>query len=135
MQASAGNASFTPEPQAGEATPAAFHAPNLDSDDAPPALPASLQGVGSASVPPQVWNQQAPAAALAQPASVRPRALPPARDRDVVPASAQTPLGIQLINPASAMAVDPGSAGLQQAIYFEASDEVVEATDAVAPAN
>jgi hypothetical protein len=37
-------------------------------------------------------------------------------------ASAQTPLGIQLINPATAIAAEVGHGGLQQAIYFEASD-------------
>ena len=122
------------QPQTSGATPAAFPAPNLDSDDAPPALPASLKGIGSVAAPPQVWSPQAQAAALAQPARVRPQPLP-AVDRQVVPASAQTPLGIQLINPASAVAVEPGSEGLQQAIYFEASDGAVEATDAVVPAN
>jgi hypothetical protein len=133
MQQSVRGASATLETPASETAPAVFRAPNLESDDAPPALPASLQGVSSVAAP-QAWNQQAPAVALAQPARVRPQAIP-AMDRRVIPASAQTPLGIQLINPVSAMAVAPSSEGAQQAIYFEASDEVVEATDAVVPAN
>ena len=36
--------------------------------------------------------------------------------------SAEEPLGIQLVNPAGAL-VDPNAQGLQQAIYFEASDQ------------
>lgn len=134
MQQSVQEAAATLETPTNAAAPAVFHAPNLESDDAPPALPASLQSVGSIAAPPQSWSQHVPAVALAQPARVRPQLLP-AHDRGVIAASAQMPLGIQIINPASAMAVAPESAGAQQAIYFEASDEVVEATDAEVPAN
>jgi hypothetical protein len=44
-------------------------------------------------------------------------------DRQVTAASAEQPLGIQLVNPAAAVVVDPGESGLQQAIYFEATDQ------------
>ena len=40
-------------------------------------------------------------------------------------ASAELPVGISLINPASAVTQEPGADGLQQAIYFEASDQGV----------
>ena len=40
----------------------------------------------------------------------------------VIVASAEEPVGIQLVNPAEAV-VDPSAQGLQQAIYFEASDQ------------
>jgi hypothetical protein len=73
-----------------------------------------------------VWTADLPPA-LPQPASVR-----PATDARVVPASAERPLGIQLVNPAAAVVVDPGEDGLQQAIYYEASD-AVEASDQAAP--
>jgi hypothetical protein len=62
------------------------------------------------------------AVALQQPHSVQQSPLAASADRGVIQASAQTPLGIQLINPASAVAAEVGDDGLQQAIYFEASD-------------
>jgi hypothetical protein len=97
--------------------------PNMQGDDAPPALPAALQNLFSASVRRGGGAMSvAPAAvALAQPASVR-RAAPVRADGQVMQASAESGIGIQLINPASAMTPQPGEGGLQQAIYFEASD-------------
>jgi hypothetical protein len=90
---------------------------NLHSDDAPPALP------------PALMNRVAPASAIApapttpptvqQPPSVEPIVVV---DDQVEAASMEEPLGIQLINPAAAV-VDPTAEGLQQAIYFEASDQ------------
>jgi hypothetical protein len=58
-----------------------------------------------------------------QPLSVRMSTYATAADRGVVQATAETPLGIQLINPATAVTTEPGEDGLQQAIYFEASDQ------------
>jgi hypothetical protein len=142
-------ASAAGHPAPAIAAPATFQnrpqttdAPNLRSDDAPPMLPASLRalsstGVGRAwdagpvvALPPVVaaapapqnevepiFASDAPPAPSAQPASVA-----PSIDRRVQPASAEEPQGIQLINPAAAVVVDPGEDGLQQAIYFEASD-------------
>jgi hypothetical protein len=109
----------------GSAETASFieSAPNMQGDDAPPALPAGLQNLFSASVRRGAGAMSlAPSAvALAQPASVR-SAMQRKTDGQVMQASSETPVGIQLINPASAMTQQPGEGGLQQAIYFEASD-------------
>jgi hypothetical protein len=75
------------------------------------------------------------AVALQQPPSVRQSSLVAAEGRGVVQASAQTPLGIQLINPASAVAAEVTDDGLQQAIYFEASDLPAGADVALPPVN
>jgi hypothetical protein len=100
--------------------------PNLHSDDAPPALPAGLKGLfGStgAGLPANV-NLAPPAVVLQQPAGVRAASRPVAAPAsDVVQVSAELPLSIPLINPAAAIAADPGEDGLQQAIYYEASDQ------------
>lgn len=99
-------------------------APNMQGDDAPPALPAGLQNLFSASVRRGGGGAMslAPGAvALAQPASVRGPVQRKAGGQ-VMQASAETAVGIQLINPASAVTQQPGEGGLQQAIYFEASD-------------
>lgn len=92
----------------------AMDGPNLHGDDAPPMLPPALRG-GIAVAP-----AQAPGVApkLVQPASVS----APIVDDRVTKASVMQPVGIQLVNPAAAM-VDPEAEGLQQAIYFEVSDQ------------
>lgn len=124
------NASYTPLTGAPAATPvnvtvpAATDGPNLHGDDAPPALPAGLQDLlGSL---PMLRPAQAPSAgdavSLLQPESVRRSTYATPGDQGVMQVSAETPLGIQLINPASAIATEQGEDGLQQAIYFEASD-------------
>jgi hypothetical protein len=94
--------------------------PNLHGDDAPPVLPPSLLG-GVAGAQPWAAAATAPPT-LRQPASVQPVVDAPMVDTRVTAASAESPLGIQLINPAAAL-VDPSAQGLQQAIYFEASDK------------
>jgi hypothetical protein len=95
--------------------------PNLHGDDAPPVLPPALAGgVGlSGSVIPAAATRPAAQRApqIQQPASVEPIV-----DEWVTAASAEEPVGIQLVNPAAAL-VDPAAQGLQQAIYFEASDK------------
>jgi hypothetical protein len=134
MQEPIENASFLSQPGVGlPAQPAVMTGPNLDGDDAPPALPPGLHGALNLVAPPHVWSNQAMATTLNQPRSVGSISRP-ASDPGVVQASAQTPLGIQLINPASAVSVEPGVEGLQQAIYFEASDQPAELPP-VAPAN
>jgi hypothetical protein len=55
-------------------------------------------------------------------------------DRGVVQAGAQTPAGVQLVNPAGGTTVDIGDDGPQQAVYFEASDLPAE-LPTVLPAN
>jgi hypothetical protein len=94
--------------------------PNLHGDDAPPVLPPSLLG-GVAGAQPWAAAATAPPT-LRQPASVQPNVDAPMVDTRVTAASAESPLGIQLINPAAAL-VDASAQGLQQAIYFEASDK------------
>lgn len=102
--------------------------PNLHGDDAPPALPAGLQRM-SRTLPPRPAPPSMALHALppvVQPASVRPTVARAAVDRPIVdhrvaPASDDSPLGIQLINPAAALA-DEGTGGLRQAIYYEARD-------------
>jgi hypothetical protein len=93
-------------------------------EDQPPVLPASLiefaRSGGKSRVVPA-------AARLALPPSVQPSAKAPEAgvrsDADVNPASAEAPLGIQLVNPAEARIAEPGAEEVQQAIYFEASDQ------------
>lgn len=134
MQEPIESASFLSQPSVGlPAQPAVMTGPNLEGDDAPPALPPSLQSALDGVAAPHVWTNQAMATALEQPARVGSIARP-ATQPGVVQASAQIPLGIQLINPASAVAVEPGEEGLQQAIYFEASDRAADLPP-VAPAN
>ncbi len=98
-------------------------APNMQGDDAPPALPAGLQNLFTASVRRggRAMSLAPGAVALAQPASVR-ATMQRKANGQVMQASAETAVGIQLINPASAMMPQLGESGLQQAIYFEASD-------------
>jgi hypothetical protein len=128
-------ASYTPPAAPAIVNPAALETsemllpvldgPNLNGDDAPPALPASLQNVLGLTSPRPAWSTTAAATTLAQPPSVRLQARP-AVDGAVVPASAETTLGMPLINPAAALASEPGEEGLQQAIYIEASDQTSE---------
>jgi hypothetical protein len=98
--------------------------PNLYGDDAPPVLPPALAAGGGVAVGPAVRPAAAAAPVIQQPTSVQPVMIDDQViiDDRVEPASAQEPLGIQLINPAGAL-VDPNAQGLQQAIYFEASDQ------------
>jgi hypothetical protein len=104
--------------------PVSFTAPagsgrNLHSDDAPPVLPPALaQGVNGIGSEAATRGQSDGAPVVKQPESVQPIVV----DDRVTAASAEEPLGIHLINPAAAM-VDPLAEGLQQAIYFEASDK------------
>lgn len=103
------------------AWPPVLDGPNLRGDDAPPTLPASLQNTLGSMPAGRSWSSTAAAATLAQPPSVhlqRRSAAPGA----VLPASAETTLGMPLINPAAAVATEAGMGGLQQAIYIEASD-------------
>ncbi len=138
MQQPVRSASTSPPLAAGAVLPAAVatapvtHGPNLDGDDAPPALPASLQGALTGAVPRPAVNTGA-AVRLMQPRRMQPLSRP-ATDRGVMQASAHTPLGIQLINPAAAIAVEPDDCGLQQAIYIEASDQPTSLPP-VAPTN
>jgi hypothetical protein len=134
------NATFTPLPPvnvqpAVSQPPAVQDGPNLHGDDAPPTLPPALQGLlGSArAVRPVTAAAATTNVALQLPASVRTSdlimpAATAAPAPTVMQASAEVPLGIQLINPATAVTPEAGAEGLQQAIYFEASDQ-----DAAAP--
>jgi len=134
--------SFEPTPTWGKSAPAKVTPPaepvNLKSDDAPPELPAGLQVMFGPVIGRPAWSPTTgEAVVLAQPAQVRPVAGAPI-DRGVVQTSAETPLGIQLINPASAITPVADESGLQQAIYFEASDQPTEGSltlPPVAPAN
>ncbi|MEQ8209296.1 MAG: hypothetical protein RH917_05640 [Lacipirellulaceae bacterium] len=93
--------------------PAGYRPPANRSQDAPPSLPPSLERVA------QLTGMLEP--------------LPPVKDalkRDsavmqtsaqAIPAESTT--GIRVINPTSAYAAQPGEGGLQQAIYFEASEK------------
>jgi hypothetical protein len=109
-----------------------FDGPNLHGDDAPPALPQALRrtaaGMSAASAAATHRTVLSVPATLLQPTSVRPVDLPPA-DRGIVTASAERPLGIALINPAAAVAVAPEGVGLQQAIYYEATDVATDEDD------
>jgi hypothetical protein len=104
--------------------PVSFTAPagngrKLHSDDAPPVLPPALaRGVNGIAPAAATTRQSDSAPAVVQPKSVQPIVIV---DR-VTAASADEPVSIHLINPAAAM-VDPSAEGLQQAIYFEASDK------------
>lgn len=87
-----------------------MHAPQLE--DTPPALPESLrQAAMLLNLQPAVQAQVSPMASMPT----------------VQQASWQQPTA-GLINPASAVVVEPEANSLQQAIYYEASD-AVEATD------
>jgi hypothetical protein len=110
----------------------AMTAPNLQDDDAPPSLPASLRRAA--------WQQALPSAAAVRQRSVsangsqaqRPAAglAPVRRDSAVAPTAVQAaPSGIQLINPAAALTVRGMEEGPQHAIYLEATD-----LDGAAPA-
>ncbi len=90
--------------------------PNLHGGDAPPVLPPGLMNtVGQAA---GTMPVTAAPPIVEQPPSVQPVVI----DDQVEAASMEQPVGIQLINPAAAE-VDPTAEGLQQAIYFEASDQ------------
>lgn len=121
------------------AEPAVMDGPNLHGDDAPPTLPPALQtGISSVTPARRVAPPQASVAptivqpAIAQPVSVgqvaasapvaKTASVEPTDDEMVIAASAEEPVGIHLVNPAEAL-VDPEAEGLQQAIYFEASDQ------------
>jgi hypothetical protein len=136
--------SFEPLPEEGGAAPAAI-APlspadpvNLKSEDAPPELPTGLQAMFDSTIGQPVWSPTSGnSVALAQPVHVRPARGTPI-DHGVVQTSAEAPLGIQLINPASAIAPVADESGLQQAIYFEAGDQPADGSPTlppVAPAN
>jgi hypothetical protein len=121
------------------AEPAVMDGPNLHGDDAPPTLPPTLQsGISSMTPARRVAPPQAAVApgtaptGNAQPVSVgqatasapaaKTASVEPTDDEMVIAASAEEPVGIHLVNPAEAL-VDPAAEGLQQAIYFEASDQ------------
>jgi hypothetical protein len=93
----------------------AMGGPNVHGDDAPPALPPALMNQVS---PASAAKPVATPTSIQQPSSVRPVVI----DDQVEAASMAQPIGIHLINPAMAE-VDPMAEGLQQAIYFEASDQ------------
>ena len=99
--------------------------PNLQGDDAPPALPSALQRFSVGRPPVGRSNSQAApvtspavrtASTLSQPRSVQPAV------SGVQQASAVIPVGGQLVNPAGTMGAIAEDQGTQQAIYFEASD-------------
>ena len=115
-----------------EMLPPVLDGPNLNGDDAPPALPASLQDIIGLAPRRPAWSAAAAATTLAQPPSVRLQRRPDV-DGAVVPASAETTLGMPLINPAAALATEAGEEGLQQAIYIEASDQDAEAPAELPP--
>ncbi|QDT01416.1 hypothetical protein [Adhaeretor mobilis] len=90
-------------------------------ENAPPSLPTSLRRVAHLTgllkpLPPVTPPQNVPASRL----RIR-------TDNAVMPTSANAVStdngGIRIINPASAYAAEPGKGGLQQAIYFEGSEE------------
>jgi hypothetical protein len=91
-----------------ETKPAVFETPNLNGDDAPPALPAELRQFTSAPV--------------VHPSATAPKTMPPQPSR-VVTASAEQPPATPPLQQAEAIATDPSDGGPQQAIYFEASDQ------------
>lgn len=99
--------------------------PNLYGDDAPPVLPPALAAGAGVAFGPAIAPANATAApVMQQPPSVQPIMIDDQViiDDQVEAASAEHALGIQLVNPAAALA-DPNAEGLQQAIYFEASDQ------------
>jgi hypothetical protein len=131
--------SFEPLPQERGSAPAAFtplppaEPVNLKSDDAPPELPAGLQAMFDSTIGLPVWSPTSGnSVALALPVQVRP-ARGTSTEGGVVQTSAEAPLGIQLINPASAIAPVADESGLQQAIYFEASDQPADGSPALPP--
>lgn len=100
--------------------------PNLQGDDAPPALPAALRRFSSMRMP--VGPAHAAAAPTAAPAMrtaslmAQPKSVQPAPAGAIQQASAVIPVGGQLVNPAGTMEAIAEDHGTQQAIYFEASD-------------
>jgi hypothetical protein len=128
--------SFEPLPAGHTSAPA--QPVNLKSDDAPPELPAGLQSMLRPANGRPAWSPTADeTVVLVQPGQVLPVAGTP-KGRGVIQTSAETPLGIQLINPASAIAPMADESGLQQAIYFEDSDQSTEGSltlPPVAPTN
>lgn len=109
---------------------------NLKSDDVPPELPAGLQAMVGPGFSQLTFSLSASdAVVLSQPIQVRPAPAAPAAlaARGVVQTSAEAPLGIQLINPASAIAPVADEGGLHQAIYFEASDQATDGAFALPP--
>lgn len=110
-------------------------APNMQGEDAPPALPASLLNAarghgspasiaGTAASRPLAPQQTARTVAPLPPVELgQPTSLRPAAPSQIQPVSWQTPGGIALVNPAGAVTVEPGADGAQQAIYYEVSDE------------
>src|SRR5690606_10594863 len=99
--------------------------PNLQGDDAPPALPAALQRLSGGR--PSFGRSNASAAPVASPAVRTASAATMSQPRSVQPAaggvrqaSAVIPVGGQLVNPAGTMGAIAEDHGTQQAIYFEA---------------
>ncbi|HEX6964043.1 MAG TPA: hypothetical protein VF175_19400 [Lacipirellula sp.] len=105
-------------------TPASAAA-NLYAEDAPPVLPPALAASAGIAARADIVPASATAApVIQQPPSVEPIMIDDQVivDDRVEAASAEEPIGIQLVNPAGAL-VDPSAQGPQQAIYFEASDQ------------
>ena len=98
--------------------------PSRHNDDAPPALPASLQRVSQV-MPGHGTVAAAPISLppLKQPSSVMPSAPQGAAQPRVAQVNYQAPAKVQLVNPAAAMTGQPGESQLEQAIYYEASDQ------------
>ena len=99
--------------------------------DAPPTLPAGLKQFSSDArqeIGRTASVRQPVAASIAQPLGILPaNAAPPTpasmrADGRVTPTVAEAPLGIQLVNPAAALAPAEGEQGVLPAVYFEASD-------------
>ncbi len=114
---------FEPQSSTQPEAPGMAEVPNTNDD--PPVLPKSLrQAAQSLSVQsPRAQHQ----VRLQIPATVRPFASQPIKQVNWhQPTTSQA--SIQLINPASAIVVEPGVENLQQAIYYEASDQDTTAT-------
>ncbi len=102
---------------------------NLESlppvDDAPPALPESLRL--SRSIPtrsiPSTSGVRVALGLSASTGTSRAKLINPALPASLPPVNWKQPQAIGLVNPASAAVVQPEGEALQQAIYYEASDQ------------
>jgi hypothetical protein len=94
---------------------------NRYGDDAPPTLPPALaRGIRNAGN--AIAEMPVVSSDMAEPTARQSASVQAIVDDRVTTASGEQPTGIQLINPAAAI-VEPNAEGLQQAIYFEASDQ------------
>lgn len=104
----------------------ALNAPHSSDDDAPPALPPSLQRLSQKMpAPPAVAAAPVSLPPLAQPPSVIPATAPAVQPR-IAQVAYQTATDAQLVNPAAAMVNQAAGSELEQAIYYEATDQTQE---------